>query len=608
MANALTTVIQCTLFQYIKSEMEDDIGSSLGIDALFYNDDCSIGIEDHETLLQYLDHEDRIFSELGLIRNLKKSHVGPLLQFCERYYFGASDCINKKSSYSRTELYNCFAGQNIVHAKLLAQSLPAKISLEGIDVDKITRELVEFWSYEFFPEEHTYPASFGGWWNPTYLGVRIDFLSEDLDFYNPQKAFFAIQEALPKKRPKKSRYSTPLSSYYDSLRLDKKSIPDWLSDHLHMGKSLGEVEELSGKWPRRETLEGAYRSLLSQRKKAFKCRQSRIFSKKELFNEMRRDFPERDIIPPIDYCKWVNVSLSDRKFNNRNPNPLLSAIRFYNPERYDNNSIVPEPFSALGYIPSKIKTSEQRKSLIYKLKTARGVYAWEASYYLDQWVDEELPHRFYKDPSAVLSAIEALTGHIKELPIFEGSEVFSETDIKHKFIIFNSEENEIIFRVRNSKFILNNIEFFREYREEFLSIKRKVAEPVVIEQPDDDEPDPDPQVTWDIEKDFWTWRDVAYPHYDPRAENSFVDTVFAGIQNELNIISALISMAEIAKEDIDSELRRLHEPTNALYKKFYVCNGGTLRADGDYLNPQLEFNLGDDDELADDIDALFGFD
>jgi len=96
MANALTTIMQCAAFQMFLWESADDLVETP--DALFYNDDGTIGASDSCAILAYEQEEEPLLQSLGLLKKNEKTYRGSIGVLCEVY---SNPYLNKKESYWR---------------------------------------------------------------------------------------------------------------------------------------------------------------------------------------------------------------------------------------------------------------------------------------------------------------------------------------------------------------------------------------------------------------------------------------------------------------------------------------------------------------------------
>lgn len=188
MANAITTIIQCVLFEIIKSEMilEESIGRDT--ECIVFNDDMTIGFKDKDSLELYWDIEESILNKYQIIRRDDKSYrnVG-FFVFCENYLPTSS---GRKTSYKLAELYNAFAMPNIAAAKLYVNSLSG-VEHPTQEFSFFLKELVTYYGYEFFYGEWEYPFRFGGWITPSYGTVDISLTRIKSIDNNIRRSFLA---------------------------------------------------------------------------------------------------------------------------------------------------------------------------------------------------------------------------------------------------------------------------------------------------------------------------------------------------------------------------------------------------------------------------------
>jgi len=358
MANALTTIMQCTIFSVIAEKIATSGEFIIAeIDALFYNDDCVIGFKNQEDLETYVDLEDEILKDFGILRKLSKSHSGIFNVFCEIYSYPQ---LNEKRSFILNELYQIFSAYNIVHAKILCQSLSYNVSYE--DISLLICEITKFWGFEFYRSESSEPALFGGWIAPKSLGVRLDFTKVDDISYEMLKALYAVEEF----STIKLRFKGPKRTYLDPLfQLFGSSLEtggcDELLNYLQPYDKVGSV---FSKLTDRRRMEAFYDGLQKKRLQIFEKRIPRLLTKKEIFLYIKERYPKIDFVPSDDIDgKKVKIYRNDDFKPYQTCNPLLSYLEFHNPGKICRN-VIPYP-KGVGIIQplSRGLTSEERNSL-----------------------------------------------------------------------------------------------------------------------------------------------------------------------------------------------------------------------------------------------------
>lgn len=352
MANALTTIIQCALFQLILEEIECNESPQGRIDALFYNDDMTVGFESDVDIETYWDYEDLILSRYQIIRSDKKSHRGFQQRIlCENYYAG----MNDKTCYSLTELFNCFAAPNIAVAKLMFISLSAHVP-EWM-IESYLGELVSFWGYEFFYNEKDLPYSFGGWVAPQYLGVRLDLLYLTPDYkYEHLRALSATSVPYPKLKDRdNSAYFGPLEQKfgYDLV------LPDEFSNLINYRKTKGELRSLYSSLNNESAKRNLARRYLIKRRDAFnKSHFDRYLTLTEIWEYLSKSHEFQDFYPPDSIVSDRLKVIADDEidFSNRVvPNPILSLLKYFNRDKIDD-SVIP-------YWKTAVNIGPQRKQL-----------------------------------------------------------------------------------------------------------------------------------------------------------------------------------------------------------------------------------------------------
>lgn len=326
MANALTTIIQCTIFKIIQEDMYDKNIILEDCSAIFYNDDCSVGFSCEEDLENYIDYEDEYLERYRLIRNMKKSHGGTATVFCEIYY---PDKFNDKKSYDLNGIYNIFSCHNIVHAKEVANSVLTGLTV--IQYADVMQDIIRFWGYEFIPSEAGQPGLLGGWISPKFLNIRLDFLyieKMSREMYSLYLASNAEDRMIDYRYIRNNDvYISPiLRKYGPDLSIEPR-------DHLVYMETKRKVSSLFMKRNNRRIVEDYYDFLLCKRNKIFNDYQSSTnLSVKEFYCEVYSKYPEIDFLPRREFAKEEYIDIEDLEEESffRPPNPNLSRIRCNN--------------------------------------------------------------------------------------------------------------------------------------------------------------------------------------------------------------------------------------------------------------------------------------
>lgn len=173
-ANTLGTLIQLAIHNLTCYEchVNENIDPNT-YNCLVNNDDFVVGAigdrEDNHLMISYCENDWNVCEKLG--RPIKKtkcffSYWG--FQFCETYYNILNRSMNNRSIHYRRSTKNALCCESIVRAKELMACIT---SIKDNIPPKYIEEAVEYWGYEFFKEEIVAPATLGGWWDDTILGV-----------------------------------------------------------------------------------------------------------------------------------------------------------------------------------------------------------------------------------------------------------------------------------------------------------------------------------------------------------------------------------------------------------------------------------------------------
>jgi hypothetical protein len=354
MANSLTTLIQCALFSIARTRALLSVGgdeSNMDFDAIFLNDDCSIGAETADELELIDEYDDAVLTEYQIIKNKKKSTKGRSTVFCEQYFTHLPrDRYNRQSlpagrvgkkSYLLNEIYRLFAETNIVSAKWSANNIAKTINYN--DIVNVRQELVAFWGYEFYPNEANYPYVFGGWFTPGMLGVRLDLFYLGTPGMEQLKALTAVVGSKELHKPIRGGKNKPYTDPIQQKLGRGLELPD--DSRINYKKDLHEIKELFFKWNDKPSQERAWEETYQIRRGLF----NKDWPKPPeditgtIIRLLLSSYPRRDFLPHPDRCTRRPLNREDLPVRKpyRSPTPMLSYIKYYNPEQVGSR-IVPE--------------------------------------------------------------------------------------------------------------------------------------------------------------------------------------------------------------------------------------------------------------------------
>jgi hypothetical protein len=351
MANALTTILQCTLNELIVDEIEKSdeimVGEEYGF--LTYNDDYTAGFQTESDLLTYSEFDQKILEEFHIILSKKKTHgLRDSFVFCERYY---PDNFNRKESYRRTELSYIYLMKNIYEAKVFFSSIASRVS--GELLTEYMEKAVSFWGYEFFPDEWKYPFTFGGWINPSINGVRLDFF--DL-VVKPQciEAYLACKERYvfkKKKRDSNRIYLSPFSQIYG----EEVHLPEDFSSYFKVNTPFWKIRGESELYKNDKVYNKIIDIIAEKRQRKFRESKFCCLSLEEVFLDFLETHPLTEVLPPRSMIRNEEIiedTESDIKYmSDWVPNQRLSFIKYFNEKKIDRTQI-PNPYPFLGLVNS----------------------------------------------------------------------------------------------------------------------------------------------------------------------------------------------------------------------------------------------------------------
>jgi hypothetical protein len=108
-------------------------------------------------------------NEAGMLIHRTKGYWSEHSQICENY---SHPNYRHKQGLRECALATAFSAVNIFHAKVITNNLSDW--LRGSDSEwEVLSRLVEYWGYEFFPAEHQYSFSLGGWITRFSYGLSL---------------------------------------------------------------------------------------------------------------------------------------------------------------------------------------------------------------------------------------------------------------------------------------------------------------------------------------------------------------------------------------------------------------------------------------------------
>jgi hypothetical protein len=401
MANALTTIMQCALFQML-IDQEIELPDA---DALFYNDDATIKSLSSVDILTYAGIEAELFEEAGLILKESKTYSSPVMILCERYF---PTNLNRKDSYSRYVHRLPFAATNIIMAKSQFSLCddPVFGSLEAY----LLPLALSFWGCEWDNEEYRLPTFMGGWLAPVYKGVRLDFLDS---IPETQLAARGLRVGPPKLKP--DNFFLEKGTFFHPI-LNASNIPlDRLDQDIwELYDFVKPMSQMAAKF-HRSLDDGVFHKFLQKeliRRYLIWSQPAKPVTVADIYLKVIKDYPLVDFIPPENFRKEVPLekisSTHPRSYPPDQPNKLLAVVSFFSGCSYIDK-VIPYP-----YLPGERnhawdltddRLSKYRES-IYALPGVSQICDMTRNYELDAVLTE----RHYCADYDVWSAWKAATG------------------------------------------------------------------------------------------------------------------------------------------------------------------------------------------------------
>jgi hypothetical protein len=436
MANCLTTLMNITIYIMSHNVDRDDFTPIQGkATSLSLNDDFVAAFESEDDSWAYVDREEYVMKSLSLIAQPDKSFVSHGKFVIAEEYWPRS--LSKKDSFKRGEVLSAFSCVNIAHAKDLVNSY---ISVDTIDYwESYKEKIVSFWGYEFFPQEYSYPYSFGGWVSNNLLGCSLDlFKIEELPFNSKVlKAYEAVKNVTPP-RVRGKRTKTFYNSPYVKV-LGNLCVKDFLESRL----DIGTLDEISSKYtcfrncP--EKALKAWQGYQNARIKAYRSASSTLTT----YNEVVKDYVLNsgiDVIPTESMTEsWVSWDVIKGK-RDKDPyislNPLISALVVEN--QHLRPLEIGEYYSILRKNSSphlNFSNEDWQKLSNEKLLSSFNMSIdWTPEWVIPDFKEQNLFVESFIDPINVCN-VYALIGY-KKLPIPKG--FFREKEvIKERFKVYN---------------------------------------------------------------------------------------------------------------------------------------------------------------------------
>jgi len=357
MANSLTTLMQIVLFYRTLEEVESQTCQP---GMLTHNDDIIFGFKKSSDLEEFWSTEEGILEELSILRNPQKSFRARRAGvFIEKYFYEYRSTISRKESYQRRELLLALTANNIVHAKQMVSSL---VYIEDEIILFNFPEVLSYWGYEFWKDEHLYPALCGGWFNRSIYGISLDLkVLDDLPFNDKvEKAYEACKNNRVYPKFEKGLYDSPLSKLYP-MHLNL------IEEKHQLTYDIGYINDINRNYNRLKyqpwSYEMAWNILLKQRSQTFIKHDSyRSFKDfiKDVVNENNKDYLPLDFMIKSQIPGKIVIGNVDDIYHSDNPKlaylSSLHEIPGIYPNRYSIN------FCNIDSVQHRI-TADQRKRL-----------------------------------------------------------------------------------------------------------------------------------------------------------------------------------------------------------------------------------------------------
>jgi len=327
MCNEITTLIQCT----IDSMTKQKLGTDHKIHTDCFNDDFraigSLGV-----LYRYQTIDREHLGRLGFVLSENKTAIIKGASVLLEEY----DVCDKGLDWSKKILQDMalddiFEATNIVHAKYLARPLFYNFWLNDMneELEKFAA-VVEYWGYEFYPEEAAYPSEMGGWADLQYMGRSVAMRDNFLEKGSVLKAMKAVKAenvkvTLPKlkgKRPEKfglkdlqsveiSDDIRALCPHIDAITWNQREMADQIWSAL----------------TKRATPELFWQIMARDRRIEYRRKRKTYPSPEEIFNKIVKNNRSKTyILPKFFITEWESGGFEEHEANSYWPRELINNI------------------------------------------------------------------------------------------------------------------------------------------------------------------------------------------------------------------------------------------------------------------------------------------
>jgi hypothetical protein len=325
MANSLTTLMQLVIHELIVDELENDM-PYIDSSALCINDDFVAGFKVLEDLEAYWDKEDEVMADLAILRQPDKSFYSrKRFVIAERYFYLGAEY--EKISYQLRELLLPLACANVTHAK--EYFVAAQTYVKSKLVPQYLNEIRDYWGYEFYPTEFSYPSKVGGWINEKINSVDMTLVMLDqLELKSYVYRGFKASIRKLKRSYREGLFTSPIQ-----ILLGYPEIPEEFRDNfdvLPLNQLNDKYGRILSKTPKGflNFWENLYKVRQKEFKIPFECTyEDLILMIKDHWNTVQF-YPNETMIYRYHPCNYRQGRIIDPYLD---PNPLMAAIAKFNP-------------------------------------------------------------------------------------------------------------------------------------------------------------------------------------------------------------------------------------------------------------------------------------
>jgi len=410
MANSLTT-----LMQFVIEDMAITMSNVKPYRSFYCNDDAALIFDSKDDAHTFASNDRIVCKNLGLSFKEKASFIAEgEVVFCEQFARTQSrgPVYGSKGSHTYMAFYNLLKCANCAHARMIAS---------GVDATNVPKEclseVIEYWGWVLFRNEHTRSSNQGGWFKRTFEHIDVSYVDKIGHCKlgrEEQCAAECYDEVKLEHFPwDKRKFKERLYDYFDPKYLDTLGLTETLEAKDLQRPSFNPVETKRG-W---DKYLYSLRKAFSRKQRAYDLHEIGRTTYKESYERYIRMNPKKDVIPPMGCrkSKFRGNMVTHWKTSFRKPYDSFgiendSLIYATMGERNSYNIRVAGEVTELGDIPNELNLSKEAVKSIYERRRTDAIAKeptspknWEA-FILPRFEDMAI----YHNPFTYLKCCDAL--------------------------------------------------------------------------------------------------------------------------------------------------------------------------------------------------------